>query len=156
MRKLIFLLQIFFFLAQANAQAPNPKNIELAKQFVYFLDNGFEKIDLLKVSSVKRSFFTLGRPKLIIAEKNDKTQKNLVNSYSILVKGVSNSDHDKKAFPTASPFSTPKCNDFITIQQAKSSITFLEIKLNKIMPGQPVNPKVPIGNLPVGFYLFLD
>jgi hypothetical protein len=156
MRKLIFLLQVLFFVAQANAQAPNPKNIELAKQFVYFLDNGFEKIDLLKVSSVKRAFFTLGRPKLIIAEKTDKTQKNLVNSYSILVKGASNSDHDKKAFPTVSPFSTTKCNEFIVIQQAKSSITFLEIKLNKIMPGQPTNPKVPVGNLPVGFYLFLD
>ncbi len=156
MRKLIFLLTAIFFMLQAYAQAPNQKNIELAKKFVYYLDNGFEKIDLLKVPSVKRSFFTMGRPKLIISEKTDKTQKNLVNSYSILVKGASNSDHDKKAFPTASPFSTPKCNDFIVVQQAKSSITFLEIKLNKIMPGQPANPKVPIGNLPVGFYLFLD
>ncbi|MFY8020291.1 MAG: hypothetical protein ACOVP1_03805 [Bacteroidia bacterium] len=155
MRNIFFALVLVFMGIQVNSQQPNPQNIEIAKRFVYFLDNGFEKIDLLKVPSVKRSFFSIGKPQLIIADKNDRSKKNLVNSYTILVKEGGNDEHGK-SYANPSPFTTSTCNSVIASQKPKATITFLEIKLNVTLPTTGSKYNNPIGSLPVGFFLYLD
>ncbi len=154
MRYILIVLAIVLSGVQGNSQT-TPQNMEIVKRFVYFLDNGFEKIDLLKVPSVKRSFFSIGKPQLIIADKNDKSKKNLVNSFTILVKEGGNDEHGK-SYANPSPFTTGTCNSVISAQKPKATITFLEIKLNVTLPSTGSKYSNPIGSLPVGFFLYLD
>ena len=84
MKKTILLLVLILainpitFISAQEPQA-NPKNVEIATRFTYILDNGFEKIDLMKVGSIDKSFFNLGNAQLIICDKNDKNKKNILN-----------------------------------------------------------------------------
>ena len=74
----VFVVFIFLFIShpiEGQTPNPNPKNIEVAQRFTYILDNGFEKVDLLKVPDIDKSFFNLGRAQLIICDKNDPRKK---------------------------------------------------------------------------------
>ena len=138
---------------------PNPKNMEIAKRFTYYLENGFESIDLMKVGSVDRSFFSLGTPQLVIYDKNNKTKKNLLNSFSIMVQ-PSQENVQGKVFQMHSPQFTSGCKQFLTVMPIDSKITFAEVKLNTILPvvSQPAPGAKHVlgpGVLPIAFFLYL-
>jgi hypothetical protein len=138
---------------------PNPKNMEIARRFSYFLENGFESIDLMKVGSIDRSFFSLGTPQLVIYDKNDRTKKNLLNSYSIMVQ-PSQENIQGKVFSMQSPQFTNGCKQFLTILPIDSKITFAEVKLNTTIPvvSQPAPGAKHVlgpGVLPIAFFLYL-
>ena len=145
--------------AMAQHPEPNPKNMEIAKRFSYFLENGFESVDLMKVGSIDRSFFSLGTPQLVIYDKNDKTKKNLLNSYSIMVQ-PSQENVQGKVFTMQSPQFTNGCKQFLTIMPVDSKITFAEVKLNTTLPvvTQPAPGAKHVlgpGVLPIAFFLYL-
>ncbi len=163
MKKLqLILLAIIPFLACntfAQHPEPNPKNMEIAKRFSYFLENGFESIDLMKVGSVDRSFFSLGTPQLVIYDKNSKTKKNLLNSFSIMVQ-PSQENVQGKVFAMQSPQFTNGCKQFLTVMPIDSKITFAEVKLNTTLPvvTQPAPGAKHVlgpGVLPIAFFLYL-
>ncbi|MFN4083137.1 MAG: hypothetical protein ACK4K9_05840 [Bacteroidia bacterium] len=160
MQKLLYIFLILFsFYNQVFAQhQTDPKKIEVMQRYVYFLDNGFEKIDLLKVGSVDRSFFTLGNPRLIIARKNDPSLKNLLNSFTIAVQ-PSDPSVQSKVFPIKSPAFTEGCRQMIYVMKPESKITFTEVQLNVIDPGTTSTPGAKYQNapgmLPVSFFLYL-
>jgi hypothetical protein len=138
---------------------PNPKNMEIARRFSYFLENGFESIDLMKVGSIHRSFFSLGTPQLVIYDKNDRIKKNLLNSYSIMVQ-PSQENIQGKVFSMQSPQFTNGCKQFLTILPIDSKITFAEVKLNTTIPvvSQPAPGAKHVlgpGVLPIAFFLYL-
>lgn len=156
MKKLIVLTLLFLGLSGLNAQDGNQKYGELQQRFVYFLDNGLEKIDLQKAPTVKRSFFSIGKPQLIIAERNDPSRRNLVNSYSIMFRDMVTDEYTKH-IKVNSPFMTK--NDALSIsnQPDKVTITFVEIKLNVALPQMAHSKyKNPAGFLPFGFLVILD
>lgn len=143
------------------AQQPtaNPKNLEIAHRFTYVLDNGFEKIDLMLVGTVDKSFFNLGNAQLIICDKNDKSRKNLLNSFTLMVE-PSESKIQSKVFPTPSPTFTSGCKQMITMLPAQSKITFTEVKLNTTLPvavQQAPGSKhaLGVGVLPIAFFLHI-
>lgn len=158
---LILLAMIGLFANKTFAQhpEPNPKNMEIAKRFTYYLENGFESIDLMKVGSVDRSFFSLGTPQLVIYDKNNKTKKNLLNSFSIMVQ-PSQENVQGKVFQMHSPQFTSGCKQFLTVMPIDSKITFAEVKLNTILPvvSQPAPGAKHVlgpGVLPIAFFLYL-
>jgi hypothetical protein len=152
------LLLLLLTTVQAFGVQPDPKKIEVMQRYVYFLDNGFEKIDLLKVGSVDRSFFTLGNPRLIVARKNDPSLKNLINSYTVVVNPVDPTTKGK-AFENFSPYFSEACRQMIYVMKPESKITFVEVKLNVIDPGTTSAPGAKYqnapGTLPVSFFLYL-
>jgi hypothetical protein len=164
MRKIITIVLILASLvinqsAFGQLPAPNPKNMEIARRFSYFLENGFETVDLMKVGSIDRSFFSLGTPQLVIYDKNDRTKKNLLNSYSIMVQ-PSQENIQGKVFSMQSPQFTNGCKQFLTILPIDSKITFAEVKLNTTIPvvSQPAPGAKHVlgpGVLPIAFFLYL-
>jgi len=156
MKNIIIITLLLVSNAVAFGQAQNEKYAELQKRFVFFLDNGFERIDLQKNPSVKRSFFTLGKPQLIIAERNDASRKNLVNSFTIMLKENEKNEYTQ-TMKIPSPYITQDANMTISRQTTEAIITFIEIKLNILLPNM-ANPKYqnPAGNLPFGFLIYLD
>ncbi|MBC7382116.1 MAG: hypothetical protein H7296_03870 [Bacteroidia bacterium] len=165
MKKLLSVTLVLFFLLQLAAPAkaqtpnPNPKNIEIAHRFTYILDNGFEKIDLMKVPDIDKSFFNIGNAQLIICEKNDTRKKNLLNSFTLIVE-PSDPNEQSKVFSNPSPTFTSVCKQFVTGLKPKSKITFSEVKLNTSIPvtnSQAPGSKygLPMGMLPVAFFLYI-
>lgn len=155
----VLVLVIFNKIASAQHPEPNPKNMEIAKRFSYFLENGFESIDLMKVGSVDRSFFSLGTPQLVIYDKNDKSKKNLLNNFSIMVQ-PSQENVQGKVFQMHSPQFTTGCKQFLTVMPIDSKITFAEVKLNTTLPvvTQPAPGAKHVlgpGVLPIAFFLYL-
>ncbi|OYU97601.1 MAG: hypothetical protein CFE21_04720 [Bacteroidetes bacterium B1(2017)] len=156
------MLFVSIFLGQAitaQTPTPNPRNIEIAQKFNYILDNGFEKIDLMKVGTIDKSFFNLGNPQLIIWDKNDKTKKNLLNTFSLIVES-SDPKIQSKVFQTPSCVFTSGCKQLITILPANSKITFTEVKLNTTLPvavQQAPGSKHTLapGMLPIAFFLYI-
>jgi hypothetical protein len=145
--------------AMAQHPEPNPKNVEIAKRFLYFLENGFESVDLMKVGSIDRSFFSLGTPQLVIYDKNDKSKKNLLNSFSIMVQ-PSQENVQAKVFQMQSPQFTNGCKQFLTVMPIDSKITFAEVKLNTtlplaIQPAPGAKHVLGPGVLPIAFFLYL-
>ena len=145
----------------ATAQQPqaNPKNIEIAHRFTYILDNGFEKIDLMQVGTIDKSFFNLGNAQLIICDKNDKSKKNLLNSFTLMVE-PSDPKIQSKVFPTPSSVFSGGCKQMITLLPSQSKITFTEVKLNTTLPvavqqapGSKHN--LGVGVLPIAFFLYI-
>lgn len=161
MRHLLLLWVLCFGAAVAGAQepTPNPRNIEIATKFNYILDNGFDKVDLMKVPSVDKSFFNLGNAQLIIYDKNDRSKRNLLNSFTL----VAESNDPKlpnKVFQTPSPNFTSGCKQYLTMLPSGSKITFMEVKLNVTLPvavQQAPGSKHQLGPgvLPIAFYLFI-
>ncbi len=146
-------------MAQATQPSPNPKNMEVAQRFTYFLDNGFEKLDLMKVGSVDKGFFNLGNAQLIICDKNDSKKKNLLNSFTLIVE-PSDASMQNKIFATPSPNFTSNCKQYITALKPQSKITFSEVKLNTTLP--VTNSYAPgskyglgAGVLPIAFFLYI-
>jgi hypothetical protein len=143
------------------AQQPqaNPKNIEIAQRFNYILDNGFEKIDLMKVGSIDKSFFNLGNAQLIIYDKNDKSKKNLLNSFTLMVE-PSDPKLQNKIFQTPSPNFGSGCKQYITLLPTQSKITFTEVKLNTTLPvavqqAPGSKHQLGVGVLPIAFFLYI-
>lgn len=143
----------------AQTPNPNPKNIELAQRFTYVLDNGFEKIDLMKVPDIDKSFFNLGNAQLIICDKNDPRKKNLLNSFTLIVE-PSDPTMQNKVFSNPSPSFTSGCKQYVTALKTQSKITFSEVKLNVTLP--VTNPQAPgskyglgPGVLPIAFFLYI-
>lgn len=155
--KVYFTLVCVAILSTVQAQ-PNPKNIQTAQKYVYFLDNGFEKIDLLKVGSVDRTFFTIGNPRLIIAHKDDKGLRNILNSFTLIVE-PSDASVQSKVFNIHSPAFTDGARQMMYILKPQSKITFSEVKLNIADDSNSKNPGGkyvnPVGTLPVAFFLYI-
>ncbi len=161
MKKTIFLFAFTLAITAIQAQQPvaNPKNIEIAQRFNYVLDNGFEKIDLMKVGSVDKSFFNLGNAQLIIWDKNDARKVNVLNSFTLLAES-SDPNIQNKIFATPSPVFTSNCKQHITGMKPQSKITFMEVKLNTTLP--VTNQQAPgskyglqAGVLPIAFFLYI-
>jgi hypothetical protein len=160
MIKYLFSALFFALTLTAIAQEQKPidsKKLQIMQQYVYFLDNGFEKIDLLKVGSVNRAFFTMGNPRLIIAKKNDPKLKNLLNSFTLIVYPTDQSVQ-AKVFYIYSPAFTEGARQMMYVMKPESKITFTEVKLNVIdatyqEPGSKY--KNDPGTLPVSFFLYL-
>jgi hypothetical protein len=145
---------------QNQGYQPNPKNVEIANLFGYYLDNGFEQIDLMKVPSINKQFFNLGNPKLVIYDKNDKTKKNLLVSFALMVE-PNIPDFHGKAYQNYNPFFTNDCKQAVLFCPKGSKITFVEVRVNRTLPQaiqQAPGSKntLPQGMLPVAFYLFID
>jgi hypothetical protein len=158
------LISFILFAVQINTTAqtptPNPKNIEIAHRFSYVLDNGFEKIDLMKVGTIDKSFFNLGTTQLIICDKNDRSNKNLLNSFTLVIESSDPSKVQNKVFATPSPVFTSGCKQLITILPSQSKITFMEVKLNTTLPvavQQAPGSKHVLGPgvLPIAFFLYI-
>lgn len=147
------------YLSYAQEPQANPRNLEIANRFSYFLENGFEKIDLMKVPSVDKSFFNMGHPVLIIYDKNDRSRKNLLNSFTLVVE-PSDPKISNKVFQMPSANFTIPAKQFLTMLPANSKITFMEVQLNTTLP-QTVQQapgskhKLGPGILPIAFYLFI-
>ncbi len=164
MKKMILFLVLILAIGPIDfisAQEPqaNPKNIEIATRFTYILDNGFEKIDLMKVGSIDKSFFNLGNAQLIICDKNDKNKKNILNSFTLMVE-PSDPKIQSKVFQTPSPFFTSGCKQMVTMLPSKSKITFSEVKLNTTLPvavQQAPGSRHVLGPgvLPIAFFLYI-
>ena len=142
------------------AYQPTPKNVEIAAMFNYYLDNGFEQIDLLKVPSINKQFFNLGTPKLVVYDKNDKTKKNLLVSFSLMVE-PNIPDFHGKAYQQYNPFFTSDCKQAVIFCPKGSKITFVEVRLSRTLPQsvqQAPGSKhtLPQGMLPVAFYLMIE
>ncbi|MCF8445775.1 MAG: hypothetical protein K9H61_02160 [Bacteroidia bacterium] len=156
---IMILLFGFGFMLRAQEPTPNPKNIEIAKKFSYILDNGFEKIDLMKVGSIDKQFFNLGNPQLLIYDINDKSKRNLLNSFTLVIES-SDQKIQNKVFQTPSPAFTSGCKQLITILPSESKITFMEVKLNTTLPvavQQAPGSKhiLAPGVLPIAFFLYI-
>ncbi len=139
---------------------PNAKNVEIAARFIYYLDNGFEQIDLMKVASINKQFFNLGNPKLVVYDKNDKSKKNLLVSFTLMVEPKIPDFHGK-AYQNYNHFFTNDCRQAVTICPTGSKITFIEVRLSTTLPQavqQAPGSKhtLPQGMLPVAFYLYID
>ena len=150
------LLSIPSFAQQPQA---NPKNIEIAQRFIYFLDNGFEKIDLLKVGTIDKSFFNFGNVQLIIYDKNDKTKKNVLNTFTLIIE-PNDPKIQNKVFQMPSSFFTSGSKQYITLLNSQSKITFAEVKLNVTLPQavqQAPGSKHSLapGMLPIAFFLYI-
>jgi len=134
------------------------KKVEIMQRYVYYLDNGFQRVDLLKVPSVDRSFFSMGNPRLIIAAKNDPSLKNLLNSFTLIVNPADQSVQTK-VFNIYSAAFTDGCRQMLYAMKPESKITFTEVKLNVLdettsnIPGGKY--KNPAGTLPASFFLYL-
>ena len=155
----LFFCVFFIFCVQAQNPQPNPKNIEIAHRFTYILSNGFEKLDLMKVPSVDKSFFNLGNTQLIICDKNDPSKKNLLNSFTLLVE-PSEPKYQNKVFQTPSSFLGSGCMQYLTLMPPQSKITFMEVKLNTTLPvavQQAPGSKHTLGagTLPIAFFLYI-
>jgi len=157
----IVLLFAAFYTNQVLAQqpTPNPRNIEIAQKFSYFLENGFETIDLMKVGTIDKSFFNLGNPRLIIYDKNDRSKKNLLNSFTLMVE-PSDPAIQNKIFATPSPNFSSGCKQYITLLPSQSKITFSEVSLNVTLPvavQQAPGSKHTLapGMLPIAFFLYI-
>ncbi len=149
------------FSFQLGAQQPqaNPKNIEIAQRFNYILDNGFEKIDLMKVGTIDKSFFNYGNAQLIIYDKNDKTKKNVLNTFSLLIEPNDPKIQNKVFQMPSSSFSSGS-KQYITLLNSQSKITFAEVKLNVTLPQavqQAPGSKHSLapGMLPIAFFLYI-
>lgn len=150
------LLSIPLFAQQPQA---NPKNIEIAQRFSYILDNGFEKIDLMKVGTIDKSFFNYGNAQLIIYDKNDKSKKNVLNTFSLIVEPNDPKIQNKVFQMPSSSFSSGS-KQYITLLNSQSKITFTEVKLNVTLPvavQQAPGSKHTLapGMLPIAFFLYI-
>lgn len=139
---------------------PSAKNVEIAARFIYYLDNGFEQIDLLKVASINKQFFNLGNPKLVVYDKNDKSKKNLLVSFTLMVEPKIPDFHGK-AYQNYNQFFSNNCRQAVTVCPTGSKITFVEVRLSTTLPQavqQAPGSKhiLPQGMLPVAFYLYID
>lgn len=152
----MLLLSTRFFAQQPQ---PNPKNIEIAQRFSYLLDNGFEKIDLMKVGSIDKSFFNYGNVQLIIYEKNDKSKKNVLNTFSLIIE-PNDPKIQNKVFQMPSSWFSAGSKQYITLLNSQSKITFVEVKLNVTLPTavqQAPGSKHTLapGMLPIAFFLYI-
>jgi hypothetical protein len=150
------LLSIPSFAQQPQA---NPKNIEIAQRFSYILDNGFEKIDLMKVGTIDKSFFNYGNAQLIIYDKNDKSKKNVLNTFSLIIE-PNDPKIQNKVFQMPSASFSSGCKQYITLLNTQSKITFTEVKLNVTLPvavQQAPGSKHTLapGMLPIAFFLYI-
>jgi hypothetical protein len=158
---ILTLLSVVLGFQTIRAQQPqaNPKNIEIAQRFTYILDNGFEKVDLMLVGSIDKSFFNLGNAQLIICDKNDKSKRNLLNSFTLMVE-PNDPKIQSKVFPTPSSVFSSGCKQMITMLPSQSKITFTEVKLNTTLPvavQQAPGSKhsLGVGVLPIAFFLYI-
>lgn len=146
--------------AQQPAYQPHPKNVEIAARFNYYLDNGIEQIDLLKVPSINKNFFAIGKPRLVIYDKNDPKKTNLLVSFTLMVE-PNIKDFHGKAFQNYNQFFSNDTKSAVSICPKGSKITFVEVRLTTTLPQavqQAPGSKyvLPQGMLPVAFYLMIE
>lgn len=144
---LIFLCLTFFI--QAKSQYLRKDNMQ---NFVYFFDNGFDKIDLTQTMEISRAFFTRGTPHLFMVTKNagyNESKRNLVQSYTAFVRDENN--QNLKVFTMKNPLLTKDFQTYIFGCKPGSSIMFSEVKLTIVEPG--VNAEK--SNKPAAFYIYL-
>ena len=137
------------FFTQAKSQYLRKDNMQ---NFVYFFDNGFEKIDLTQTLEITRAFFTRGTPHLFMVTKNagyNESKRNLVQSYTAFVRDENN--QNLKVFTMKNPLLTKDFHTYIFGCKPGSSIMFSEVKLTIVEPG--VNPEKT--TKPAAFYIYL-
>ncbi len=149
-----------------NLFSQQKENLTLTKirvGYTVYLDNGFEKIDLLQKGTISRSFFKLGTPQLLLVAKSGPySRKNLIISYTLIINPKSN---DINAKPMKNTFTimgsrfTKDANNTIIAQNVGATITFTEVSLAITDLDGPNsagvrNPKP--GQLPLAFFLYLE
>jgi hypothetical protein len=144
----LIILSLTFF-NQAKSQYLRKDNMQ---NFVYFFDNGFEKIDLTQTLEISRAFFTRGTPHLFMVTKNagyNESKRNLVQSYTAFVRDENN--QNLKVFTMKNALLTKDFQTYIFGCKPGSSIMFSEVKLTIVEPG--VNSEK--NNKPAAFYIYL-
>jgi hypothetical protein len=128
----ITILSLTIF-TQAKSQYLRKDNMQ---NFVYFFDNGFDKIDLTQTLEISRAFFTRGTPHLFMITKNagyNESKRNLVQSYTAFVRDENN--QNLRVFTMKTPILTKEFQTYIFGCKPGSSIMFSEVKLTIVEPG---------------------
>lgn len=163
MKKAVLFLCAIFLLSTTQSLQENPTLTKLRAGYKVYLDNGFEKVDLMQKGSIKRDFFKLGTPQLVLVPKSGPyMNKNHIVSYTLIIKPAENqmgTQAVKNTFSIAgSRFSKDACKA-VSSQQKGATITFTEVSLATTDLDGPNsagvrNPKP--GQLPIAFFLYLD
>ena len=88
MKKMKNLLLVLTTLISLNvfAQKEHPTLTKMKAGYYLYLDNGLEQIDLFKSIEVKRNFFKVGTPRLVLAPKiGPYAKKNCLTGFSLLL-----------------------------------------------------------------------
>ena len=144
----ILVLSIAFF-TNAKSQYLRKDNMQ---NFVYFFDNGFDKIDLTQTLEISRAFFTRGTPHLFMITKNagyNESKRNLVQSYTAFVRDENN--QNLRVFTMKTPILTKEFQTYIFGCKPGSSIMFSEVRLSVVEPN--LTPEKT--NKPAAFYIYL-
>ncbi len=144
----LIILSLTFFI-QAKSQYLRKDNMQ---NFVYFFDNGFDKIDLTQTLELSRAFFTRGTPQLFMITKNagyNESKRNLVQSYTAFVRDENN--QNLKIFTMKTPILTKEIQTYIFGCKPGSSIMFSEVRLSVVEP-KITSDKT---NKPAAFYIYL-
>lgn len=160
--KSIFLLIAALFCFHSFAQKEHPTLTKMKAGYYLYLDNGIEQIDLYKSIEVKRNFFKVGNPRVVIAPKiGYLARKNVISGYSLLLKNANQVEFDgkeKNTFLIKGNFFGKECNQAIAKLPQGSVLTFTEIDLTITDLDGPnlagVRPKKP-GQLPIGFTVYI-
>lgn len=142
------ILSIAFF-TNAKSQYLRKDNMQ---NFVYFFDNGFDKIDLTQTMEISRAFFTRGTPHLFMITKNagyNESRRNLVQSYTAFVRDENN--QNLKVFTMKTPILTKEFQTYIFGCKPGSSIMFSEVRLSVVEPNRSPDKT----NKPAAFYIYL-
>lgn len=146
---LILLVLSFAFFTNAKSQYLRKDNMQ---NFVYFFDNGFDKIDLTQTLEISRAFFTRGTPHLFMITKNagyNESKRNLVQSYTAFVRDENN--QNLRVFTMKTPILTKEFQTYIFGCKPGSSIMFSEVRLSVVEPN--LSPEKT--NKPAAFYIYL-
>ena len=148
-KSLAILVFTLAFFTNAQSQYLRKDNMQ---NFVYFFDNGFDKIDLTQTLEISRAFFTRGTPRLFMVTKNagyNESKRNLVQSYTAFVRDENN--QNLKVFTMKTPILTKEFQTYIFGCKPGSSIMFSEVRLSVV----ETNPTPDKTNKPAAFYIYL-
>jgi hypothetical protein len=163
MKKMKNLFLIFTTLLCLNvfAQKEHPTLTKMKAGYYLYLDNGLEQIDLFKSIEVKRNFFKVGTPRLVIAPKiGPYARKNCLTGFSLLLTNSNgmNAGKDKNTFIIKGTYLGKECNQAIAKLPQESVLTFTEVDLTITDLDGPnlkgIRPKKP-GQLPIGFTVYI-
>jgi hypothetical protein len=157
--KSLFLIFATFLCLNVFAQKEHPTLTKMKAGYYLYLDNGLEQIDLFKSIEVKRNFFKVGTPRLVLASKiGPYARRNCLAGFSLLLTNSKGIMDSKNTFIVKGPFFGKECNQAIAKLPSESVLTFTEIDLTITDLDGPnlkgVRPKKP-GQLPIGFTVYI-
>lgn len=159
---LISLLTLSSFTTQQQPQKEHPTLTKMKAGYYLYLDNGFEQIDLYKSIEVKKTFFKIGTPRIVLAPKiGHMARKNCIAGFALLLTTSSpmgNPENTKNTYSIKGNFFGKEVCTAIAKLPSESVLTFTEVDLTTTDLDGPnlkgVRPKKP-GQLPIGFTVYV-